>query len=153
MALELAFPRPLAISWIGMYFNVFSFPNSIHSSGTPHSHKKRKDSLKTRAVLLIFWLELQISGMAAQRIHQNSEKWWLLRGIAQWKLPWGCFNRFLLLWLWCQRFWGNSENRYRSKRLSQMLYMCYSLLNSQNISISNSQKRLVTFLLGHLRRS
>ena len=37
-----------------------------------HSHKKRQDSLETRAVLLIFSLELKISGVAVQRIHQNS---------------------------------------------------------------------------------
>ena len=40
-----------------------------------HSHKKRKDSLETRAVLLTFFLELGISGVAVQSIHQNSEKW------------------------------------------------------------------------------
>ena len=40
-----------------------------------HSHRKRKDSLETRAVLLIFLLELEISGMAVQGIHQNNEKW------------------------------------------------------------------------------
>ena len=45
-----------------------------------HSHKKRKDSLETRAVLLIFFLELEISGVAVQGIHQNSEKWRLLLG-------------------------------------------------------------------------
>ena len=35
-----------------------------------HSHKKRKDSLETRAVLLVFWLELEISGkyMPAQKV-------------------------------------------------------------------------------------
>ena len=38
-----------------------------------HSHKKWKDSLATRAVLLIFLLELEITGLAVQRIHQNSE--------------------------------------------------------------------------------
>ena len=43
-----------------------------------HSHKKRKDSLETRAVLLTFSLEREISGVAVQSIHQNSEKWWLL---------------------------------------------------------------------------
>ena len=43
-----------------------------------HNHKKRKDSLETRAAaLLIFLLELEIFGVAVQRIHQNSEKWWL----------------------------------------------------------------------------
>ena len=27
-----------------------------------HSHKKRKDSLLTRAILFVFWLELENSG-------------------------------------------------------------------------------------------
>ena len=31
--------------------------------------------------------------------------------------------------------------------------LCCSLLNSQNISINNSEKRLVTYLIGHLRGS
>ena len=31
-----------------------------------HSHKKWKDSLETRAVLLIFSFELEISGVAVQ---------------------------------------------------------------------------------------
>ena len=48
-----------------------------------------------------------------------------------WKQLWGCFNHFLLLRLWCQRFWGSSEDRYRSKS-SQILLVCYSLQNSQN---------------------
>ena len=53
-------------------------------------------------------------------------------------------NDFLLLWLWCQRFWGSSEDRRRSKGESQMLLECYSLLNGESISINNSKKRLVT---------
>ena len=39
----------------------------------------RKDSLKTRAALSIFSLELEISGVAVQSIHQNSKKWRLPR--------------------------------------------------------------------------
>ena len=39
-----------------------------------HSHKKRKDSLETRSVLLIFSPELEIFGVAVQSIHQNSKK-------------------------------------------------------------------------------
>ena len=39
-----------------------------------HSHKKRKDNMETRAVLLIFFLELEISGVAVRRIHQNIKK-------------------------------------------------------------------------------
>ena len=41
-----------------------------------YSNTKRKVSLETRAALLIFSLELKISGLAVQGIHQNSEKWW-----------------------------------------------------------------------------
>ena len=83
-----------------------------------YSHKKWKDSLETRAVLLIISLQLEISGVAIQSIHQNSKKWWLLWGIAQWKWLWGCFSHFLLIWPWCQLFWGSSEDHYRSKRVS-----------------------------------
>ena len=38
-----------------------------------NSHKKQKGSLVTRAVLPIFLLKLQISGVAIQEIHQNSK--------------------------------------------------------------------------------
>ena len=48
-----------------------------------HRHKKRKDSLETRAVLLIFSLKFEISGLAVQSMHQNSKKWQILLGIAQ----------------------------------------------------------------------
>ena len=32
-----------------------------------------------------------------------------------------------------------------------MLFVCCSLLNSQNMSINDSEKRLVTYSLGHLQ--
>ena len=83
-----------------------------------------------------FRLNLKYQGVAVQGIHQNSEKWWLLWGIAWWKWRWGCFSHFLILWPWCQCFWGSSVDRYRSKRVSQMLLVCYNLLNSQNIPIN-----------------
>ena len=86
-----------------------------------------------RYIFVIFSLELRISGVAVQRIHQKSKKQWLLWEIAWWKRVWGCFSHFMLLWLCCRRFWGSSEDRYRSKRQSQMLLVCCSLLNSQNI--------------------
>ena len=50
-----------------------------------HNHKKREDILETRVVLLIFLLELEISGVAVQGIHRNSEKLQLLLGTAQLK--------------------------------------------------------------------
>ena len=43
-----------------------------------HSHKKRKDSPEIRAIVLIFSFELEIPGVAVQRIYQNSNKWWFL---------------------------------------------------------------------------
>ena len=55
----------------------------INDGGSGHSHKKRKDSLEARATLLIFSLELEISGVAVQSMHQNSEKWQLLLETAQ----------------------------------------------------------------------
>ena len=39
-----------------------------------HSHKKRKNSLETQTVLLIFSVELEISGVVVQSIHQSSKK-------------------------------------------------------------------------------
>ena len=38
------------------------------------SHKKQKDGLETRAVLMIFSLERETSGVLVHKIHQNSEK-------------------------------------------------------------------------------
>ena len=102
-----------------------------------HTHKKWKDSLETRTLLLLFLLELEISGVAVQSIHQNNEKWWLLWGITKWKWLWDCFTHFPLLWPWCHGFWGSLEDRYRSKGVLQMLFVCYYLLNSQNIPINN----------------
>ena len=46
--------------------------SKFYSVKFQHSHKKRKDSPETRAILLIFLLELEISGVAVQSIHQNS---------------------------------------------------------------------------------
>ena len=46
----------------------------LFKENCPHSYKKQKDSLKTRAVLLIFSFELEISGVAVQRINQKQWK-------------------------------------------------------------------------------
>ena len=76
---EMAF-RGKRLEWCIKLLMVF-----IRTAVFQHSHKEWKDSLEIRAVLLIFSLELEMSGMVVQRIHQNSEKWSLLWGIAQWK--------------------------------------------------------------------
>ena len=46
-------------------------------------HKKQKDSLERWTAFLIFLIELEISWVAVQGIHQNSKKLWLLRGVGQ----------------------------------------------------------------------
>ena len=109
-----------------------------------HSHKKRKDSLEKRAVLLIYLLELEIYGVAVQKIHKNSQKWCLCKELLT-ENGFEAVLATLFSWLWCQRFWSSSEDLCRSKRVSQMFFVCYSLLNSQNMSINNSEKRLVTY--------
>ena len=50
--------------------------NSIY-----HSEKKQKDSLKTWGVLLIFLLELEMSEVVVQQMHQNTKKWLFSCGI------------------------------------------------------------------------
>ena len=58
-----------------IYIKSLRVLNSKCANTRIHSHKKRKDSLETRAALLIFSLELEISGVVVQSIHQKSEKW------------------------------------------------------------------------------
>ena len=89
-----------------------------------------------------FRLNLKYLGWPYKEYIKNSEKCWLSWEIAQWKWFWGCFSHFLLLWIWYQRFWDSSENRYKWKRLSHILFVCYSLMSSQNIYL--------TYLWGHL---
>ena len=59
-------------------FNQYLCSNAfkLFKENCPHSYKKQKDGLKTRAVLLIFSFELEISGVAVQRIH--SKQWKML---------------------------------------------------------------------------
>ena len=51
------------------------YHDSTECSNFHHSHKKRNNSPETRAVLLIFLLELEIPGVTVQSIRQNSKKW------------------------------------------------------------------------------
>ena len=82
-----------------------------------HSHKKRKDSVETRAVLLIVSLERKLSGDFYEELLGEN------------------YLEAILATL-CQGFSGNSENRCRSKRVSHMFLVCYNLLNSQNMSVN-----------------
>ena len=82
-----------------------------------HSHKKRKDSVETRAVLLIVSLERKLSGDFYEELLGEN------------------YLEAILTTL-CQGLWGNSENRCRSKRVSHMFLVCYNLLNSQNMPVN-----------------
>ena len=60
----------LIVSTIGTNFVIMTF---VYTR-IKHSHKKRKDSLETPAVMLIHLRELEISGVAVHSTHQNSKK-------------------------------------------------------------------------------
>ena len=59
---------------ISFILNFWPANESIHLNSWYHSHKKQKDSLETQVLFVIFWLELEIFGVAIQSIHQNSKK-------------------------------------------------------------------------------
>ena len=92
--------KTMACSYLNFYKHFLHFKllannttknEIIHLNSWHHSNKKQKNSLRILVVLLIFLLELEISGMALQRIHQNSKKWEFLWRMAYWKWLWGCF--------------------------------------------------------------
>ena len=64
---------------------------------------------------------------SVQKIHQNSKKWWLLWGTAQWKWHWGCFSQFLSLWIYHS---ANVSEAVQKRRLAQR--HCWSYANSLN---------------------
>ena len=123
-----------------------------------HSHTRRKDGWKDGPYCYYFCLNLKYPGWP-YREYIKKRKMMVLWAITQWKYFWSCSSHFILLWLWRQHFWDTSEDRYRSWRFSEILFVCYSLLNSQNISkwtyssITVKKVRLLTYLLGKLRQS
>ena len=63
------------VEWIMSYVLCVIMMQYVRKSiwFTPHErkpHKKRKDSLETRAVFFVFLLELELSGVVVQEIHQ-----------------------------------------------------------------------------------
>ena len=98
----------------------------------------RNGKMETRVVLLIFSFELKISGVAVQRIHQYSEKWWLLLNYFEAVLP----------TFYCYDYGANTfeavQNIAADQKDHHKCSSCFSLLNSHNISINNSEKGLVT---------
>ena len=115
-----------------------------------HSHKKRKDSLETRTILLIFSLELEISGVAVQKLQWNSKKWWLFEELLS-------ENNFegVLVTLCCRDFDANaSVQKIAADQNDNRKWSSYVIVYwiSKIYQLKNVKKRSVTYLLGHLRR-
>ena len=82
--------------------------------------------------------------MAVLRKRQNSEKWWLCEE----PLSENDFEAVLATFC-CHDYVANAFEAVQKIATDQKDYhkcsSCYSLLNSQNISINNSEKGLVTY--------
>ena len=59
VAAKYGVPRNTVLTWVKSKYKLVA--------SLKHSHKKRKDNLETRAVLLILSLEREITGVAVQR--------------------------------------------------------------------------------------
>ena len=102
--------------------------------------------------LFIFLLEPGISGVAVQRIHQNTKN----GGFCEELLSENDFEAVLVTFC-CYDYGANASETVQKIATDQKDYhKCSSCVIVccivKNISISNSEKRLVTYLLGHLRR-
>ena len=56
-----------------MHPRINTLKYGCYGTAYQRSHKKRKDNLEARAVLLIFLRESEIYGMVVQELQQNSE--------------------------------------------------------------------------------
>ena len=112
-----------------------------------HSHQKRNDSQETRAVLLIFSIELDISGMAVQSIDQNSKKWWLCEEL----LSENDFKTVLSTFC-CYDYGANTSKTVRKiatdqkdyHKCSSCVIVCWIAKTNKSITV---KKRLVTRIL------
>ena len=83
---------------------------SIHLNSWHHSHKKQKNSLETPGRIAdIFAWTWNIWGGRTKNISKKQKMVVFVRNCLV-KMNLGCFSEFLLLWLWCQHFWGSSED-------------------------------------------
>ena len=93
---------------------------------------------------------LEVSGVAVQRIHQNSETWWLLWGMAEW-------NDFeaILATFCCYEYSANASEEVQKITTDQKGYSkCSSCVivywiakTCQSVTVKKG------WLLGHLRGS
>ena len=108
------------------------------------SHKKRKDSLETRAVLLILLLELEIFVVAVQSIHQNSKKLQLCeelfcRNESEAVLATFCYYHSAKAFEAVQKV---ATNQKEHRKCSLCVSICW--IAKIYLSINNSEKYLVT---------
>ena len=109
-----------------------------------NSHKKRKDNLETSVALLTFSLELKISGVAVQKTHRSSKKLWLYEELLS-EIYFEAVLTTSVAMTMVPTLLRQFRKSLQIKRLSQIVFVCYSLLKSQNISVNNSEKRFVTY--------
>ena len=95
-----------------------------------------KDSLETRAVLLIFSHEIKIFRVAVQSIRRNSKKWWLCLELSSEN----DFEAVLATFCYYDHGVKASEAVQKiaagQKEYRKMLLVGYNLLNSQNIPMN-----------------
>ena len=110
-----------------------------------HSHKKRKDSLETPAVMLIFSLALEISRVSVQRIHLNSEN-----GSFCMELPSENYFEAVLATFCCYDYGAKAPEAVQKiatdqkeyRKCSSCVIICW--IAKIYLSINNSEKWLVT---------
>ena len=86
------------------------------------NHRKRKNSLETGVVLLIFLLKLEISGVVVYRIHQNSKA----DGFCEEMLSENNFEAILATF-YCHEYGGNCSEAVQKIAADQKNYQKCSL--------------------------
>ena len=116
-----------------------------------HSHTRRKDRMERRTVLLLFSLELEISGVAIQRIHQKAKNGGFLSNYSV-KIFLKLFQPLYIVMTMTPTLLRHIR---RSLQIMKILRNTFRLLQfaeqpkyiKMNIFINNSEKRLVSYLL------
>ena len=114
-----------------------------------HSHKKRKDNLETRAVLLIFSFELEISGMAYIKILQNGDFWEKLLSENEFEAvltTFCCYDHGAKVSEAVQKI-ATDQKEYRKCFLFVIICWIVKIYLPTYLSIDNSEKWLVTRII------
>ena len=92
---------------------------------------------------MIFSLELEIFGVAVQRIHQNSENWWLCEELLNEN-----DIEAVLVTFCCYHYGASASEAVQKITIDQKDYRRFSscvIAYSIAITINNSEKRLVAY--------